>query len=92
MGKSLFRGSKTVGVPDQEAAARRRNRWDEIVNAERQHARELGYTVEHDDAHGPDHLLMWAQEYIYKGNLAAAADLIESARELLLRKAVADGR
>lgn len=66
---------------DQEA----RNAWDATIQAERDHQREKGYTPDHDDEHGLDHLLRWAQDYIRCTKRVEAAALIEAAREKLIR-------
>lgn len=59
--------------------------FEDKVHAERTRQIELGYTVEHDDKHGPDHLLMWAQEYLKRGETVKGAALVEAAREWYLR-------
>lgn len=52
---------------------------------ERERTRQLkhGYDMKHDEEHGVDHLLIWAQEYARQGKMVETAALIEAAREVL---------
>lgn len=61
------------------------------VTAERLRQIAKGYDQAHDDEHGTDHLLVWAQDYTRRGELLKAAALIEAAREKLARDDAASG-
>lgn len=50
------------------------------VEAERARQIEKGYTAEHDDKQGIDHLLLWALHYAKKGEHVKSAALVEAAR------------
>jgi hypothetical protein len=65
----------------EQTAARAKFRDEHTAELER--ARSKGYTQEHDHEHGPQHLLDWATEYIYRGEPIKAAALIAAARALL---------
>lgn len=58
----------------------------QAIYRERQYQAEIGYDIKHDDEHGVDHLLQWAQEYVRQGKLVQAAALIEAAREVVIEK------
>jgi hypothetical protein len=59
--------------------------FEALVARERQRQIAKGYTWEHDDAHGPDHLLHWALHYLKHGETVKGAALVEAAREALSR-------
>jgi len=65
------------------------NEFNSQVLAERQRQIAKGYNEAHDDKHGVDHLIMWAQEYARVGAAVKSAALLEAARECLLRKHLA---
>jgi predicted ThiF/HesA family dinucleotide-utilizing enzyme len=67
----------------QEREQQDRNAFDAAVVVERARQVAKGYTPEQDAEHGPDHLLMWAEEYIYRGEPVKAAALMRAAREVL---------
>lgn len=79
------RGEKSAA--EVEARAQFRNAY----TAELERARSKGYTEEHDHEHGPQHLLDWATEYLYRGEPVKAAGLIAAARALLACDVVEHG-
>lgn len=60
--------------------------WDAAIAAERKRQIEKGYSAEHDDEEGIDHLLSWAQRYAWRGQPIKAAALLEAASEVLFRR------
>lgn len=62
-----------------------RARWRQAIQAERSRQIEKGYDDVHDNEHGIDHLLTWAQEYARTSEPVESAALIEAAREQLRR-------
>lgn len=60
-----------------------RSHFRDEYTAELARARAKGYTEEHDHEHGPQHLLDWATEYIYRGEPIKAAALVAAVRALL---------
>lgn len=56
----------------------------QAIYRERQRQLEQGYDTAHDIEHGPDNLLLWAQEYARRGEMVACAALIEAAREVMI--------
>lgn len=60
-------------------------RFEEMVQAERSRQIEKGYTSEHDDEQGMDHLLHWALHFLKQGEAVKGAALIEAAREAAYR-------
>lgn len=71
-----------IGVFDSEVDYQRA-RWRLTIEAERNRQIEKGYDQAHDEEHGVDHLLTWAQEYARVTKPVEAAALIEAAREQL---------
>lgn len=65
--------------------------WDEAIRVERARQVANGYTAEHDDERGLDHLLMWAQEYARRGEPVKSAAMIEAAREKVARDRTSGG-
>jgi hypothetical protein len=74
-----------LAAEERAVTTRARNEFDTKVQAERRTHAERGFTAEHDDEHGLDHLLMWAQEYAFRGEAVKSASMIEAAREKLIR-------
>jgi chromosome segregation ATPase len=67
---------------EQAAAAA----WDASIVAERECQTAKGYTAEHDDEHGVDHLLAWAENYARREEPVKSAALIRAAREASARR------
>ena len=61
------------------------NTFNEQVRAERVRQVERGFDQAHDDKHGVDHLLRWAQEYSRRGERVKSDALVEAARECFMR-------
>lgn len=59
----------------------------DVVRQERKRQIEKGYDANHDDEHGLEHLLSWAQEYARRGEKVKSWALVEAARELIVRSA-----
>jgi len=59
--------------------------WATAVRTERESQRAKGFDEAHDDEHGIDHLLMWAQDYARRGETVKSGALIQAARDLLVR-------
>jgi len=66
------------------------NEWWVAIQAERDNQRAKGYDAAHDDEHGADHLLMWAQDYAGRGERVKSAALVDAARELLMRSRLSE--
>lgn len=58
-----------------------------LVIEERKRQIAKGYDAAHDDEHGIDHLLSWAQDYARRGEPVKSAALIHAAREAIDRLA-----
>lgn len=61
--------------------------FEKAVLWERTRQIEMGYDAKHDDEHGLDHLLSWAQDYARRGEQVKSWALVEAARELIARSA-----
>lgn len=57
--------------------------FDRAVAEERAHQLEIGYTLEHDDKVGLEHLLYWGRYYLSIGQVIKGAALYEAASDLL---------
>lgn len=57
------------------------------IEQERKRQVEKGYDAKHDDEHGLEHLLFWAQECARRGEKVKSWALVEAARELIARSA-----
>lgn len=57
----------------------------EAILGERQRQIAKGYTAAHDQAHGLEHLLVWAEDYLMRGKVLEGAAMVEAARELLIQ-------
>lgn len=72
------------GAPtDAQPAPVDAEQWAGQIAAERERQVEKGYDRAHDEQHGIDHVLRWAQEYGRLGKAVEAAALVEAAREML---------
>jgi hypothetical protein len=58
---------------------------DKEILRERSRQIEKGYDAAHDDEHGLDHLLFWAQRYGMEGKHLESLALVQAAREYLPR-------
>jgi len=61
--------------------------WNARIESERNKAFMKGYTPQHDDEHGAQHLLAWAIDYARRGKAEASSGLIRSAIYVLARLA-----
>lgn len=57
--------------------------WREAIHAERVRQVGKGYTVEHDQRSGPNHLIDWAIDYARRGKTVAVGAMLLALRELL---------
>jgi len=80
-GRTDWDYEKRLAHPQPEIVG---NEWSELQFAERQRQIAKGYDAAHDDTHGIDHLLMWADDYLRRGKRIEVSGLITAARELLL--------
>ena len=64
------------------------NQWSELQTDERLRQIAKGYDAAHDDLHGLDHLLMWADDYLRRGKHIEASGLIVAARAWAMRHPV----
>lgn len=60
-----------------------RPKWEQAVSDERARHESLGWTREHDDAHGPDHLILQTIEYAFQGKTVEVAALQLALRDVL---------
>lgn len=60
--------------------------WVMALSEERKRQREMGFTAEHDDEKGADHLIFWALQYLQRGEEVKAGAILIALSEHLRRE------
>lgn len=74
---------KPQAEPSPEVPEPSAENFRQQITDERARQIAAGYDILHDLAHGVDHLLTWAQDYVRRGLSVQVAALVEAAREML---------